>query len=147
MFPPQNTRRPPPKHFLDWRYIMSVQFNVVERGKPGSPETPKKFYPSIVASGKISQRDVAKRAAEMSTVSIGDTAAVVENFLTIIAQELAKGNIVQLGEFGSFWLRTETEGAETAEEVRASQIKNILVKFTPGKEFQQVLDAITFEKA
>jgi predicted histone-like DNA-binding protein len=126
---------------------MSVQFNVVERGKPGSPETPKKFYPSIVASGKIGQREVAKRAAEMSTVSAADTAAVVENFLTIIAQELAKGNIVQLGEFGSFWLRTETEGADTAEEVRANQITNVLVKFTPGKEFQQVLDAITFEKA
>lgn len=126
---------------------MSVKFNVVQRGKPGSPETPKKFYPSIVASGKISQRDVAKRAAEMSTVSVADTAAVVENFLTIIGQELAKGNIVQLGEFGSFWLRTETEGAETAEEVRASQITNVLARFTPGKEFQQMLDAITFEKA
>ena len=126
---------------------MSVKFNVVERGKPGSPETPKKFYPSIVASGKVNQRDVAKHAAEMSTVSIGDTAAVVENFLTIIAQELAKGNIVQLGEFGSFWLRTETEGAETADDVRASQVTNVLVRFTPGKEFQQVLDAITFEKA
>jgi predicted histone-like DNA-binding protein len=125
---------------------MSVHFNVVERGKPGSPETPKKFYPSIVSSGKVSQRDVAKRAAEMSTVSAADTAAVVENFLTIIAQELAKGNIVQLGEFGSFWLRTETEGADTAEEVRANQITNVLVKFTPGKEFQQVLDTITFEK-
>jgi predicted histone-like DNA-binding protein len=125
---------------------MSVHFNVVERGKPGSPETPRKFYPSIVSSGKVSQRDVAKRAAEMSTVSAADTAAVVENFLTIIAQELAKGNIVQLGEFGSFWLRTETEGADTAEEVRANQITNVLVKFTPGKEFQQVLDTITFEK-
>ena len=76
---------------------MSVQFNVVERGKPGSPETPKKFYPSIVATGKVSQRDVAKRAAEMSTVSAADTAAVVENFLTIIAQELAKGNIATQG--------------------------------------------------
>ena len=126
---------------------MSVKFNVVERGKPGSPETPKKFYPSIVASGKVSQRDVAKHAAEMSTVSIADTAAVVENFLQIIAQELAKGNIVQLGEFGSFWLRTETEGADEAENVRASQITNVLVRFTPGKEFQQVLDAIVFEKA
>ena len=126
---------------------MSVKFNVVERGKPGSPETPKKFYPSIVASGKVSQRDVAKHAAEMSTVSIADTAAVVENFLQIIAQELAKGNIVQLGEFGSFWLRTETEGAEDEESVRANQIKNVLVRFTPGKEFQQVLDAIVFEKA
>jgi len=126
---------------------MSVKFNVVERGKPGSPETPKKFYPSIVASGKVNQRDVAKRAAEMSTVSIGDTAAVVENFLAIIAQELAEGNIVQLGEFGSFWLRTETEGAETADDVRSTHISNVLVRFTPGKEFQQVLDAITFEKA
>ena len=126
---------------------MSVKFNVVERGKPGSPETPKKFYPSIVASGKVSQRDVAKHAAEMSTVSIADTAAVVENFLQIIAQELAKGNIVQLGEFGSFWLRTETEGADEAENVRASQITNVLVRFTPGKEFQQALDAIVFEKA
>ena len=126
---------------------MSVKFNVVERGKPGSPETPKKYYPSIVASGKVSQREVAKRASEVSTVSIADTAAVVENFLQIIAQELAKGNIVQLGEFGSFWLRTETEGAEDEDDVRASQIKNVLVRFTPGKEFQQVLDAIVFEKA
>ena len=126
---------------------MSVKFNVVERGKPGSPETPKKYYPSIVASGKVSQREVAKRASEVSTVSIADTAAVVENFLQIIAQELAKGNIVQLGEFGSFWLRTETEGADTENDVRANQIKNVLVRFTPGKEFQQVLDAIVFEKA
>jgi predicted histone-like DNA-binding protein len=126
---------------------MTVKFNVVERGKPGSPETPKKFYPSIVATGKVGQRDVAKHAAEMSTVSIGDTSAVVENFLAIIGQELARGNIVQLGEFGSFWLRTETEGADTAEEVRASQITNVLVRFTPGKEFQEILDKIVFEKA
>jgi len=125
---------------------MSVKFNVVERGKPGSPETPKKFYPSIIASGKVGQRDIAKRAAEMSTVSIGDTSAVVENFLTLIGQELARGNIVQLGEFGSFWLRTETEGAETEAEVRAAQVKNVLVRFTPGKEFQEVLDKIVFEK-
>jgi predicted histone-like DNA-binding protein len=126
---------------------MSVKFNVVERGKPGSPETPKKYYPSIIASGKVNQREVAKHAAEMSTVSIGDTSAVVENFLAIIGQELARGNIVQLGEFGSFWLRTETEGAVTAEEVRASQITNVLVRFTPGKEFQELLDKIVFEKA
>ena len=126
---------------------MSVKFNVVERGKPGDPEAPKKYYPSIVATGKVTQRDVAKRAAEISTVSIADTAAVTENYQMIIAQELSKGNIVQLGDFGSFWIRVETEGAENEEDVRASNIKNVLVRFTPGKEFQQVLDAIVFEKA
>ena len=126
---------------------MSVKFNVVERGNPAKPDVAKKFYPSIVSTDKISQRDVAKRAAEMSSMSIGDTAAVVENFLLIIAQEMAKGNIVQLGEFGSFWLRTESDGVDAAEDVRATQITSVKARFTPGKEFQQVLDAISFEKA
>src|SRR5690349_19027046 len=98
---------------------MSVKFNVVERGKPGDPTAPKKFYPSVVSSGKVGQRDVANIAAAVSTVSPADMAAVVENFLTIVAQELAKGNIVDLGDFGSFWLRIDTEGEEKAEDVHA----------------------------
>ena len=126
---------------------MSVKFNVVERGNPSKPTDPKKFYPSVVSSGKVNQRDVARRASEMSTVSMADTAAVIENFLSIIADEISRGNIVQLGEFGSFWVRIETEGAEVAEDVAASNIKGVLARFSPGKEFQEALDKITFEKA
>ena len=126
---------------------MSVKFNVVERGNPSKPTDPKKFYPSVVSSGKVGQRDVARRASEQSTVSMADTAAVIENFLSIITDELSRGNIVHLGEFGSFWVRIETEGSETAEEVTAHNIKGVLVRFTPGKEFQEALDKITFEKA
>lgn len=126
---------------------MSVKFNVVERGKPGDTVTPKKFYASVVATDKITERDVAKQAAAMSTVSTADTLAAVENVLKIITSELARGNIVQLGEFGSFWLRVESDGSATAEEVSAGNITNILPRFTPGKEFQQALDAIKFEKA
>ncbi len=126
---------------------MSVKFNVVERGKPGDKETPKKFYASVVATDKINEREVAKQAAAMSTVSPADTAASLENILAIITSELARGNIVQLGEFGSFWLRVESDGSETADQVSAKNITNILPRFTPGKEFQQALDAIKFEKA
>ncbi len=126
---------------------MSVKFNVVERGKPGDTQAPKKFYPSIVSSGKITEREVAKQASQRSTVSTADTLAVLENFLSIISEELARGNIVELGEFGSFWLRIESDGADVKEATSASQITNILPRFTPGKEFQQALDTISFEKA
>ena len=126
---------------------MTVKFNVVERGNPAKPEDPKKFYSSVVSTDKVDERHVARRASEMSTVSMADTAAVIENFLAIISSELAQGNIVQLGEFGSFWLRIESEGETTIDEVRAENIKNVLPRFTPGKEFQQVLDSIKFEKA
>ena len=72
--------------------------------------------------------------------------AAIESFLTIVPGELAKGNIVELGDFGTFWLRTTSEGAATAEEVRADQISDVMPRFNPGKEFKRVLDLIKFNK-
>ena len=125
---------------------MSVKFNVVERGKPGAPDAPKKFYPSIQSTGRVTQRDVSEMAAQRSTLSTMDMMAAIESFLSIIPEQLAKWNIVELGDFGNFWLRTDTEGADTAEEVRADQIKGTLPRFNPGKEFKRVLDAIEFTR-
>jgi len=126
---------------------MTVKFNVVERGNPSNPAAPKKFYPSIESSGRKTLRQMAERISQISTVSTADTMAVLEALLTTIPDELAAGNIVELGDFGNFWLRSDSEGADTAEAVRASQINSVLPRFNPGKEFKKVLDAIEFEKA
>jgi predicted histone-like DNA-binding protein len=126
---------------------MTVKYNVVERGNPSNPTAPKKFYPSIESSGRKTLRQMAARISEISTVSSADTMAVLEALLTVIPQELAAGNIVELGDFGNFWLRADSEGAETAADVRASNIKGVLPRFNAGREFKKVLDAIEFEKA
>jgi predicted histone-like DNA-binding protein len=125
---------------------MTVRFNIVERGDPRDPTAPKKFYPSIVASKKVTLRDIVRRVAEMSTVSSADTMAVVEAFLTVIPSELSEGNIVSLGEFGSFWLRIRSEGAENEEDVSRFNIINVLPRFTPGKEFKQLLRLLNFSE-
>lgn len=125
---------------------MSVKYNVIERGKPGDPSAPKKYYPSAISSGKINMRTVAKRAAEMSTVSMPDTVAVIEALLAIIPDEMGQGNIVKLGEFGSFWVKAKTEASETPEEVNASKVTGVVPRFTPGKEFKAQLKLFTFEK-
>jgi len=126
---------------------MSVKYNVVERGNPGDREAPKKYYPSIVSSGRVTQRQLAAEAASISTLSSADLAAALEVFLTIIPKELAKGNIVELGDFGNFWLKSASEGADSPEAVRATQITGVSAQFRPGKEFKKVLDGIEFEKA
>ncbi|MBW7848619.1 MAG: HU family DNA-binding protein [Bacteroidales bacterium] len=125
---------------------MTVKYNVVERGNPSNPAAPKKFYPSIESSGRKTLRQMAERISQISTVSTADTMAVLEALLTTIPDELAAGNIVELGDFGNFWLRSDSEGADTAEAVRSSQINSVLPRFNPGKEFKKVLDAIEFEK-
>jgi len=126
---------------------MTVKFNVVERGNPANAAAPKKFYPSIQSSGRVSLRELAKQISVISTVSSADTMAVLEALLTTIPQELSRGNIVELGDFGNFWLRSEAEGVETAEAVRGSQVTGLLPRFNPGKEFKKVLDSVEFEKA
>lgn len=125
---------------------MTVKFNVVERGNPSNREQPKKYYASVVSSGRKTMRQLAGRISEMSTVSAADTAAVIEAFLLVLPQELAAGNVVELGDFGNFWLKANSEGSETAEQVRGSNITNLLPRFNPGKEFKKVLATVDFEK-
>ena len=125
---------------------MSVKFNIVERGNPSNPTAPKKFYPSIQSSGRLTLRELAEQASDRSTLTVADITAAVESFLAIVPKELAKGNIVELGDFGSFWLKTTAEGADTIEEVRADQISTVLPRFNPGKQFKRMLDNIQFNR-
>ncbi|MCA9927257.1 MAG: HU family DNA-binding protein [Anaerolineales bacterium] len=125
---------------------MTVKYKVISRKNPSDLTAPPKYYPSVNAGGRLRLRQLAKRIAEISTVSSVDTMAVLEGLLTVLPQEIINGNIVELGDFGSFWLRIKSEGSETAEEVSAQNILNTLPKFTPGKEFKQVLQTVEFRK-
>jgi predicted histone-like DNA-binding protein len=126
---------------------MTVKFNIVERGNPSDPAAPRKFYPSIQSTGRLTLRELAEQASDRSTLTTADILAAIESFLAIVPRELAKGNIVELGDFGSFWLRTTTEGAETPEAVKPDQISTVLPRFNPGKEFKRTLDNIAFTKS
>ena len=125
---------------------MSVKYNIVERANPSNREAPRKYYPSIRSSGRVTTREMAEMAADRSTLSTVDMMAAIESFLTIVPQQLAKGNIVELGEFGSFWLKTTADGAETVEAVNAAQITSIMPRSNPGKKFKSMLKTIEYAK-
>jgi predicted histone-like DNA-binding protein len=125
---------------------MTVKFNIVERGRPGYREAPKKYYPSLQSTGRVSIRQLAERASDMSTFSTPDMIAAIEILLAIIPDELAQGNIVELGDFGNFWLRFSAEGVEDSTRVRGDQITTLLPRFNPGKRFKQALAGVKFEK-
>ena len=126
---------------------MAAKYNVVARGNPRDQSAPKKYYPSVIASGKITLRQLAEQIASISTVSTIDTLAALEAFLQVIPQHLADGKIVDLGEFGSFWIKIKSTGSETAEEVNATNITNVLPRFRPGKDFKKILTSMDFNKS
>jgi len=71
----------------------------------------------------------------------------IKVILSIIPRELMIGNIVELGDLGSFWLRINTERVETAEEVTPYQIHNVVPRFIPGIQFKWQLERIRFSKS
>ena len=125
---------------------MAVKYNVIARKKPGDAAAPPKYYPSLKSSGRVKLRQLAEQIAEISTVSTVDTMAVLEALLTVVPRELSDGNIVELGDLGSFWLRLNSEGAEAAEDVTSRNITAVKPRFSPGSRFKQTLETTHFEK-
>jgi predicted histone-like DNA-binding protein len=126
---------------------MTVKFSVVPKKDPRNLEAPPKYYPAVTSTGRSDLRAIAKRIAQMSTVSSVDTIAVLEAFLVVVPQELASGNIVELGEFGAFRLTVLASGEARPENVGARNIKEAKVRFKPGKLFKRVLKDLKFRKA
>ena len=125
---------------------MPIKYKSIGKTNPRNPQAPAKFYASATAGNTVTVRQISKRIAEISTVSSVDTLAVVEAFLQVIPQYLSEGSNVKLGDFGSFSVRLKSEGVATEGELTASSIKGVKLHFRAGKEFQDVLNAITFEK-
>lgn len=125
---------------------MSVRYHVIERHNPRDMTAPKKFYPMLKTSGRTRTRQLALDMSERSTVSIGDMLVTLEGMLSTIPKELANGNIVDLGEFGTFKLQVKTDGASSADEITSKHIHHVSVRFSPGKAFKDALGKIEFVK-
>ncbi len=125
---------------------MPINYNVVPKKNPQNHAAPPRYYPVVKSAGRSNQRDIARKAAQMCTLTAADMAAAVEAFLAIIPQELMAGNIVELSPFGSFHITITAAGSDNPEDVSAENITGLNVRFTPSKEFRQALSSTVFQK-
>ena len=125
---------------------MAIKYHLVQRGNPAIPTDPKKFYAIAASKGDITLRELSAEIAEISTVSIVDTTAVIESLLQLIPRHLLKGEIVRLGEFGSFNVRVSSEGADTEDAFTKDMINGIKLFFRPGKVLKKALVDVEYEK-
>lgn len=125
---------------------MPIIFNVVPKKNPQKPNDPPKYYANIIGEGKTTLQDLAKYASTVSTVSKADILAVLESTFSKIADDIADGKIVYVGEYFTLQAGGSSEGKETAGEVNASSIKSVRTLFRPGKMIKDALKLSTFQK-
>ncbi len=125
---------------------MPITFNVVPKKNPQQPDNPPKYYANIVGEGKTTLADLAKYAATVSTVSKADILAVLESTFSKIADDVADGKIVYVGEYFTLQAGGSSEGKDTPDEVSASSIKSVKTIFRPGKMIKDALKLATYKK-
>ncbi|MFC4267506.1 HU family DNA-binding protein [Polaribacter marinivivus] len=122
-----------------------ISLNIIERPNPQDRTAENKFYAQVVATGKTDLERLAYLVSNQSTVREADCYAVILSLLHNIVDELKQGRIVKLDKLGAFQLGIQSEGVATAEEVTASVVKNLRIKFRPDQRMKNQLNLKTVQ--
>ena len=124
----------------------SVTYSVVPRINPRDKEAAPKFYAQAQARGDVNIREMATRIQGSCTVTKADVYAVLVALEDVIVEALQNGEIVRLGELGTFQVSLSGKGAVTSEDYDASLIKKVRINFRPGLTLAGMLDSLSFSK-
>ena len=124
----------------------SVTYSIVPRVNPRDKEAAPKFYAQAQARGDVNIREMATRIQGSCTVTKADVYAVLVALEDVIVEALQNGEIVRLGELGTFQVSLSGKGAVTSEDYDTSLIKKARINFRPGLSLAGMLDTLSFSK-
>lgn len=123
--------------------------NYIAQAKKNPQTKTLSYYAQIAPVTPLKLDDIVRRIEKTCTVSSADLKAVLDALQHEIVESLRAGNSVRLGDLGSFRATLSSSGVEAPENVSASLIKSVRVRFTPGAKMNEIfgnLKALSFNR-
>lgn len=114
--------------------------NMMDKGKPDM------YYALAKSSGEIGIDEIAERIQRSSTVNWADVLCVLRALQTEMIDSFKKGEIVRLGDLGSFYITLQSTGTLVQKDVKEGLIKGARVRFRPGREISDALKTLSYSK-
>ena len=124
----------------------AVTYSVVPRVDPRDISAEMTYYARAQARGEVTLGDMARRIQRRCTVTRADTLAVLISLGTVMRDGLCAGEIVRLGDLGSFQIGLNGEGSVTEEEYHTGLIKKAHINFRPGADLSDILNSLSYER-
>ena len=124
----------------------NVTYSVVPRINPREKNDPPKYYAQAQASGDVNIREMSERIQASCTVAKADVYAVLVSMEDVIIDALKSGEIVRLGDLGTFQIGVSGKGTLTEEEYDSSLIQKARINFRPGIALSGILTNLTYAK-
>jgi predicted histone-like DNA-binding protein len=123
-----------------------MKYKLVRRKNPQDPVSPGKLYAAPVNDGKVVQQDIFADIVNLSSLSRGDVANVINSLIDTVPKYLLMGKSVNLGELGTFRVSFTSEGVEDPKDFTVDKISGVRILFVPGTELKKKLGNVHFEK-
>lgn len=124
-----------------------MKYKVIPKHNPNDKHAPKKFYATPVWEGKVDIDALSDIIAGRSSLTAGDVANVLRNFLDEVPRLMLMGKAVDLEKFGIFRISFGSEGAETEKNFNAKNIRDVKIIYRASTVMlKRVRDNVTFEK-
>ena len=110
------------------------------RDREAAPKASAKAQVSEVMSFRSFVRHIADHGGHKR----GTVKGVLSDMCECLVEMLMEGKKVQLDELGNFWLSLTSTGAESCQKFTAANITGVNILFTPGVEFENLIDHAEF---
>jgi predicted histone-like DNA-binding protein len=111
---------------------MAIQYKVVQRGKPGVKNGKKQFhFPLLTNRNTITTNEFCKLITKVSPFSIADVMGLIWAMINVLTDQLGKGNIVQIGQLGSFYPTLHYTGTQENNNIKEKDIE-VRIRFHPS---------------
>ena len=116
-----------------------IDYSVYLTGNPMDEMAPEKAYARAQMSESMTFDKFVKHIADHNGVQ-----GVILDMCECLVEMLLEGKKVQLGALGDFFISLNSVGAESLKAFTAANIKSINVVFTPGADFDGLLEKAKF---
>lgn len=123
---------------------MSIFLKPVQRRNPLKPEEAMKWYPVQNTVKMVDESEVAELIADETTLNPMEAQMAIRQLRKIVQRLLLDGKSVKLGNWGSFNISLNTEGAATKDELTARNVKSVNINFQPGNELKAAMQKADF---
>ena len=124
----------------------NVTYSVSPRINPKDKNMPPKYYGHVQANGDVSLREMSERIQASCTVTKAEVYAVLVAMEDVIIDALKSGEIIRLGDLGTFQIGISSKGALTEEDYDDSLIKKARINFRPGVALVGILTNLSYQK-
>ena len=114
----------------------TINYSVSLRKKPGDDVAAPKAYAQAQSKGTTDIEELSEKISQATTMTRGDVKGVLASLEDEIIDRLLNGEIVKLGDLGTFRVSLQSTGAESMEAFTAANIKKANVVFRPSTRMQ-----------